>query len=213
MMPKISSILTTALLCFLSHSTSKELILPVQIQVYYETLCPDSIDFISQQLYPTYQNLGKYLNIEFVPFGFASYLPDSNGGWNFACQHGPNECSGNLYQACLANAMKNDNALLVEVINCIMSDISPHTATEKCMENLMITEPSYEEMDQCHSSEKGENLLHDFGVQTDALNPSCYFIPWITIDNVWDEAEFSAALVDFQGLLCSDRLADKPECN
>ena len=65
-----------------------------------------------------------------------------------------------------------------------MSDISPHTATEKCMENLMIAEPSYEEMDQCHSSEKGENLLHDFGVQTDALNPSCYFIPWITIDNV-----------------------------
>ena len=80
--------------------------------------------------------------------------------------------------------MKNDNALLVEVINCIMSDISPHTATEKCMENLMMAEPSYEEMDQCHSSEKGENLLHDFGVQTEALNPSCYFIPWITIDNV-----------------------------
>ena len=55
-----------------SFFSSQELILPVQIQVYYETLCPDSIDFISQQLYPTYQNLGKYLNIEFVPFGFAS---------------------------------------------------------------------------------------------------------------------------------------------
>ena len=43
----------------------------VNIQVYYESLCPDSINFITQQLYPTYQTLGKYMNIEFIPFGNA----------------------------------------------------------------------------------------------------------------------------------------------
>ena len=48
--------------------------MPVQIQVYYETLCPDSIRFVAEQLYPTYQKLGQYLNIEFIPYGFASVI-------------------------------------------------------------------------------------------------------------------------------------------
>ena len=53
------------------------------------------------------------------------------------------------------------------------------------MENLgMIAGPSFEEIEECHSSEFGENLLHDFGVQSETLDPSYYFIPWITIDHV-----------------------------
>ena len=51
----------------------------VNIQVYYESLCPDSINFITQQLYPTYQALGNYMNIEFIPFGNADVsILDSN---------------------------------------------------------------------------------------------------------------------------------------
>ena len=80
--------------------------------------------------------------------------------------------------------MKNDNAVLVEVISCIMSDRSPHTATEKCIGTLSIDGVIFEDIEECHSSAVGENLLHDFGVKTDDLNPSCTFIPWITIDNV-----------------------------
>ena len=91
-----------------------------------------------------------------------------------------------MYAACLVDALKNDYPLLIEVINCIMSDHSPHTATEKCMDYLMIEGPSFQDIEECHSSAVGENLLHDFGVKTDDLNPSCTFIPWITIDNVHD---------------------------
>ena len=43
----------------------------LNIQVYYESLCPDSIRFITEQLYPVYQTLGKYMNIEFIIFGNA----------------------------------------------------------------------------------------------------------------------------------------------
>lgn len=42
------------------------------MQVYYETLCPDSQNFIRDQLFPTYEKLGQYLKIEFIPYGFAS---------------------------------------------------------------------------------------------------------------------------------------------
>ena len=53
---------------FLQQIQGKE---TVNIQVYYESLCPDSINFITQQLYPTYLILGKYMNVEFIPFGNA----------------------------------------------------------------------------------------------------------------------------------------------
>lgn len=40
--------------------------------VYYESLCPDSIRFITTQLYPTYRELGLYIDVEFVPYGNAN---------------------------------------------------------------------------------------------------------------------------------------------
>ena len=57
-----------AIFLFLQQIHGKE---AVNIQVYYESLCPDSINFITKQLYPTYQALGNYMDIEFIPFGNA----------------------------------------------------------------------------------------------------------------------------------------------
>ena len=110
----------------------------VSIQVYYETLCPDSIAFITQQLFPTYIKLGKYLNVEFKPYGFATSTPNDNGGFTFSCQHGPNECNGNLYAACLIDRLHGQNEIQVAVINCIMDDLVPHEATQNVMFSLKI---------------------------------------------------------------------------
>ena len=51
----------------------------LSIQVYYESLCSDSKNFITTQLYPTYQKLGNYLKVDFKPFGNADVsILDSN---------------------------------------------------------------------------------------------------------------------------------------
>ena len=55
----------------------------VNITVYYESLCPDSIEFITAQLYPTYQSFEKYLNVEFIPFGNAEVYNHHS----FSCLH------------------------------------------------------------------------------------------------------------------------------
>ena len=49
------------------------------VQVYYESLCPDSIRFIKNQLMPTYEKLGNYFDVEFVPYGKASVIRDILG--------------------------------------------------------------------------------------------------------------------------------------
>ena len=119
--------------------------------MYYESLCPYSQEFIHLNLYPAYQKFGKYMSIYFNPFGNAGvrftnsdvsqkysfvslqfqYSSNGNDGWNFDCQHGPNECKGNLYQACLLNALQGQEKLQLDVLNCIMADYQPHLATKK----------------------------------------------------------------------------------
>lgn len=42
------------------------------VSVYYESLCPDSINFITDQLTPAYNDFKDWINLEFIPFGKSS---------------------------------------------------------------------------------------------------------------------------------------------
>ena len=55
---------------------------------------------------------------------------------------------------------------------------------KQCMEAADITGATFEEVDKCHSTAEGENLLHEIGVETANLDPPLYFIPWILLDEV-----------------------------
>ena len=80
------------------------------------------------------------------------------------------------------------------------------------MDELMITSPSYQEIDQCHSDLEGQNLLHDFGVITENLDPAHMWVPWITFNNEWTEYGNNIALEDLVTYLCTEFLYDVPEC-
>lgn len=47
---------------------------PVQVSVYYESLCPDSMYFISDQLWPTFQKIAQIFTVDLVPFGKANVI-------------------------------------------------------------------------------------------------------------------------------------------
>lgn len=47
----------------------------LKIRLFYESLCPYSINFTIHQLYPNYLLLGDdYLDLDFVPFGNAKVI-------------------------------------------------------------------------------------------------------------------------------------------
>jgi len=199
------------LICFLSPLVNSQCLFEtkVTIGVYYESLCPDSRNFITKQLYPTYQKLGQNLDVEFRPFGKASFIANPEGGFNFTCQHGPKECEGNLYQACLLSKT-GDADKRMEFVNCFMTSLAAtavevSAAAQNCMAAADITETTFEEVDKCHSSAEGENLLHDIGVETANLDPPLYFIPWILLDEGWIKADFEAALKDLNSLMCDNK--------
>ncbi|KAG8198797.1 hypothetical protein JTE90_007101 [Oedothorax gibbosus] len=49
----------------------------VKLDVYYETNCPDSMRFITRQLYPVYLEMKDAIDIQLVPFGKASETYDT----------------------------------------------------------------------------------------------------------------------------------------
>ena len=100
----------------------------VKLSVFYESLCGDSIRFITHQLFPTWQHFAddQTLQLDLVPFGKAtvrlyrswrlfismSILKFTANGetWDFECQHGPEECRGNKVQACILDKVNYPSA-------------------------------------------------------------------------------------------------------
>lgn len=79
---------------------------PVELTLYYESLCPGCRDFITQQLYPTWTLLRDILRVNLVPYGNAKVprwggrrvgaTHSHSGGFAFNVCHFPTgdaECS------------------------------------------------------------------------------------------------------------------------
>jgi len=66
----IYSLLINSFLFELEQSQAVE---KLRVRVYYETLCPDSKQFIKSQLYPLLLKGGdQHLDVEFIPYGKAT---------------------------------------------------------------------------------------------------------------------------------------------
>jgi interferon gamma-inducible protein 30 len=76
----------------------------VNFTLYYETLCPDCRQFMSSQLWPAYQSILDIVNITLVPYGNAheTYQPATQL-YTFVCQHGDQECLGNIIHVNIFN--------------------------------------------------------------------------------------------------------------
>nr|CAH7740314.1 unnamed protein product [Callosobruchus chinensis] len=72
----------------------------LKVSLYYETLCPGCVEFVQKQLLPVYNEFEDYLQLDIVPFGNADYEKVGKK-WKFTCQHGPDECYGNVIHACV----------------------------------------------------------------------------------------------------------------
>merc|ERR1711881_79315 len=110
----LEMLFSVLLLCFASLCSGQ-----LSLEIYYESLCPDSTRFISQQLGPMYEALGSDVTVNFNPYRFAE-TTEVDGGYEFECQHGPKECYGNIVQACTL-AHTEDTDTQVGLIVCMMS--------------------------------------------------------------------------------------------
>ena len=99
------------------------------------------------------------------------------------CQHGPQECFGNIVQACVLQQVPQPQEH-VPLINCIMASDFPPEAFEVCLGLLDITTTSVERLSECAESEEGSSLLHQIGLKTGSLEPHLTGVPWLLFNEV-----------------------------
>jgi interferon gamma-inducible protein 30 len=168
----------------------------VEINLYYETRCPDCVMFINQTLEPLWRNkeMRPHLNITVNPYGNAMSIPveqvsagykfwhpeSTKDGWEYVhiCQHGSDECLGNLIQTCAINIAEQEKYM--ELILCMADkpDWSIEKASYDCMQQHGI---DHDKVKECVESPQGNKLFADYGKKTGDV-PGRQGTPWVLIN-------------------------------
>ncbi|KAK9886432.1 hypothetical protein WA026_016712, partial [Henosepilachna vigintioctopunctata] len=199
----------------------------VNVAVYYEALCPDSIKFFTKQLYPTLQkvNISQHVNLTLVPYG-KSTTKRADNQITFECHHGEGECRGNKLQACALKHIDNGNSspemgynkITVAFINCLMDRVvrnknDTEYPIEACEKNSEVKSADLEEIKKCQGSDEADNLLAALGDETNKLNPKLKSVPTIVFNMQQKEEDSKLANENFVKALCQYIQGTKPaEC-
>ncbi|NXP94030.1 GILT reductase, partial [Passerina amoena] len=231
---------------------------PVELSLYYESLCPACREFLVLKLFPTWLLLpDEMLNITLVPYGNAQVragapgaLPgaagpahprlvpqerNDSGKLDFQCQHGPEECLGNMMEACLMHEAKNFSTFF-PVIFCLESGSSvtenleavrppprpslplvgdvPVPLSVPCARQcLQIYAPELDSgrISACVQGDTGVALMHHNAQLTEALDPPHQYVPWITINGKHTDELQAQAEASLLGLVCHLYQGEKPE--
>lgn len=150
----------------------------VSLELYYESLCPYSANFIVNYLVKLFEDdLISIVDLNLVPWGNAKIKGNNN---TVVCQHGPYECLLNTVEACAID---------------IWPELSKHFPFIYCIENLVYErkylqwESCFEKLDldpqpvtDCYTSDYGKELELQYAAETDALQPPHKYVPWVVVD-------------------------------
>ncbi|KAK9979443.1 hypothetical protein ABG768_012874 [Culter alburnus] len=177
----------------------------VNVSLYYESLCPGCRGFLVFQLVPTFLMLSDIMNIELVPYGNAQEKEDQ-GKYTYVCQHGEDECLGNMIETCLMNKI-GLNAFIV--IFCMESGVDVLKAAQPCL-GVYFPEVTWDSVMECVKGDQGNKLMHENAVKTKALKPPHEYVPWITINGEHTDDLQDKAMNSLLSLVCSLYKGDKP---
>jgi len=171
----------------------------VNIDVYYETMCPGCLLFLNRTLEPLWRNkdLSSALNISMYTYGNGMEIPVKNisKGYKFwhpdttgtgydnvhICQHGSDECLGNLVQNCAKEVADKDKHM--ELVFCMAASTIAGNGMEKgtfeCMKKTGIDQDKVRE---CVTSPRGNKLATEAGKLTHLLKDR-KGTPWVMVAN------------------------------
>lgn len=185
----------------------------VAIEVYYETRCPGCMEFINKTLETLWRNAGmkKTLNISMIAFGnsqlvatenisdgYKSFHKDTTGaGFDYVqvCQHGPEECFGNLVDVCAKHVAHTAAALLedleekekehdkyMNLVFCMsgktVAGFGAENAAYECLEETGIDKHKVKD---CVQGTQGNKLIAEAGKRTLALKEK-KGTPWVVVN-------------------------------
>jgi hypothetical protein len=138
--------------------------------------------------------------------GKAHYEEKPDGKITFSCQHGPDECAGNMVQACALNLYPAEKQ--VPFVKCMLSQRRPHKAGESCATTLGL---QYDVIESCVNGDAGPKYLKGMGQKTESLRPKLSFVPWININGQHDDETQEKSLHDLKSVVCAAYAGPAPK--
>ncbi|XP_026811836.1 GILT-like protein 1 [Rhopalosiphum maidis] len=158
----------------------------INIEVYYEALCKDSVEFVSKQLLPVYNKLNKFINVTFIPFAQGNItLNTTDNTYNLTCRR-DGECAADKVHACGINKIK-DSEKLIKFVNCSLTEgfNSPNKTVpiEVCGKNSSIDNSIVTEITECaNSKDAWSTWLQNYKNMSTSANVTS--VPKILINKV-----------------------------
>lgn len=149
----------------------------VSLDLYYESLCPYSANFIVNELAIIFENgLIDIVNLKLYPWGNAKIRGDNS----IDCQHGPSECLLNTVEACAIDAWPslNDHFPFINCVEKLVYD-RKYPLWETCFEELGLDAKL---ITDCYTSGHGKELELKYAAETDSLQPPHRYVPWVVVD-------------------------------
>ncbi|AES69589.1 putative gamma interferon inducible lysosomal thiol reductase GILT [Medicago truncatula] len=149
----------------------------VSLELYYESLCPYSANFIVNYLPKIFKHdLLSIVDLKLVPWGNAKL----RGNSTFDCQHGPYECLLNTVEACAIDIWPQLEKHF-SFIYCVedLAYQGKRTEWESCFEKLGLDSKL---VNDCYRSERGNELELKYADETNALQPPHKYVPWVVVD-------------------------------
>ncbi|MBN3302981.1 GILT reductase, partial [Amia calva] len=169
----------------------------VEVALYYESLCGGCREFLVLELFPTWLMLAEIMNVTLVPFGNA--LEKKNGSkYTFECQHGEDECKGNMIETCIMNSSK----YAFFIIFCMESSSDVLGSAETCLK-LYDPDVKWDTIMSCVNGDQGNKLMHLNAQMTQALQPPHEYVPWVTVNGKHTDDIQDKAMASLFNMVCS----------
>uniref|UniRef100_A0A3P9CJY9 Gamma-interferon-inducible lysosomal thiol reductase n=1 Tax=Maylandia zebra TaxID=106582 RepID=A0A3P9CJY9_9CICH len=161
----------------------------VSVTLYYESLCPDCREFITQQLFPTWTMLQDIMAVTLVPYGNAKVHQLCFSCRSVAQQTLPSP-------ACILHL--TEHSLAFHIIYCMESSADVLSAAQSCL-RLYAPSVPWSRVDSCVKGDLGYQLMRANALMTRALNPAHTHVPWITFNGV-KPSDFLCMFLLLQGV-------------
>ena len=177
----------------------------VKIEMYTESLCPDCIQFLTTSFKTAFgtQDFDLIADVTFYPYGNAQESQSGNQ-WVFTCQHGENECLGNLMESCALNVTDYKTGLAFSL--CLEENIEQYSddftqAGTHCSGVLSI---NMNDINKCMQGDLGNQIQHDIASKTESLQPSHEYVPWVVVNGQHDSNVENQVLSDMVSYVCQN---------
>jgi len=188
-----------------------------KLEIHYETLCPYCSSLIGESLRSIWQDeeFQERIDIAMFPAGNVMAVPvsqvsegykffhgeihDRRLDYIFQCQHGEQECLGNMIQACIMKVESKPSDHL-PFLFCMEAGAATGDSIEKvAFECMQETHVDVEEVLNCTQTKAANDMMFLISNYSNSLSPQRTYVPWVTIDGEHFE---DADAGDLLGPLC-----------